>query len=61
MSPPLLSVEGLDVSYDGAVQALRDVSRALGSCGGAVDAIAPAGLKLLDTIEGPSAKSYTFG
>jgi ABC-type branched-subunit amino acid transport system ATPase component len=26
MSPPLLSVEHLDVSYDGAVQALRDVS-----------------------------------
>jgi ABC-type branched-subunit amino acid transport system ATPase component len=26
MSPPLLSVEGLDVSYDGAVQALRNVS-----------------------------------
>jgi ABC-type branched-subunit amino acid transport system substrate-binding protein len=26
-----------------------------------VDAGAPAGLKLLDTIEGPSAKSYTFG
>ena len=26
-----------------------------------VDASAPAGLKLLDTIEGPSAKSYTFG
>ena len=30
MSPPLLSVEHLDVSYDGAVQALRDVSLEVG-------------------------------
>ena len=30
MSPPLLSVENLDVSYDGAVQALRNVSLEVG-------------------------------
>ena len=31
MSPPLLSVENLDVSYDGAVQALRNVSLEVGA------------------------------
>src|SRR3712207_9242627 len=31
MSPPLLSVEHLDVSYDGAVQALADVSLEVGA------------------------------